>query len=84
MSCATVQSRSRAAVVRLLRSRSIICSWVVQHPFSDAHNPAARLRNEADESAQPMLVRRIPSHFSPRDALKKSSKRLFRQIVEEH
>jgi hypothetical protein len=69
--------------VRLLRGRSIICSWVT-HFFSNAHNPAAWLRDARDESAQPMLVRRSLFNRGPSDTLKKMIKGLFGQILKEH
>jgi hypothetical protein len=61
----------------------IICSWV-KHSFSSAHNPAAWLRDPADESAQPMLVRISPFNRGPSDTLNKMIKGLFWQILKEH
>jgi hypothetical protein len=52
--------------------------------FSNAHNPAAWLRDAADESAQPMLDRKSPFNLGPSDTLKKAMKRLFGQILDEH
>jgi hypothetical protein len=48
------------------------------------HNPPPRLRDSADESAQPMLDRDSPFDFSPSDALEKTLAGLFWQILEEH
>jgi hypothetical protein len=47
-------------------------------------NPPSRLRDSADEAAQPMPDRDSPFNFSPSDALEKTMAGFFRQILEEH